>query len=344
MAGRTLCTGHGFQGSLSFPKLGRRVATKCQTSSSRARSDDSVAAVLDVSRRVTLALPLLSLWDLPSVATELSTYRRVVVTPEIAPDQSKYDPADPDLRAAARLLQDALGAQDVQREEKLWTEIIQKYGDMDKNWVPDLVGRAWGNRGNARSRMGKLDEALLDYNTSIDICPWSVDPVLNRGVVLEALGRFDDAVADYEAVLAVNRKDPGAWNNLGNAYAGMGKYEEAAEYYGRAAGLAPEFAFAKANRSVALFELGREKEAVRNFRTLLRRYPEFPDVRAALVAALWKMGMEGEAETEWLRVEDPRYKDRNWLQNERRWPPSLVNSLDDFLNLRDPNLRVAVGK
>ena len=42
------------------------------------------------------------------------------------------------------------------------------------------VGRAYGNRGNARSRMGRLGEALADYNKSIQICPWSVDPVLNR--------------------------------------------------------------------------------------------------------------------------------------------------------------------
>ena len=42
------------------------------------------------------------------------------------------------------------------------------------------VGRAYGNRGNAWSRMGRLGEALSDYNRSIQICPWSVDPVLNR--------------------------------------------------------------------------------------------------------------------------------------------------------------------
>lgn len=94
-----------------------------------------------------------------------------------------------------------------------------------------------------------------------------------------------------------------------------------------------------APRSIALFQLGQEREAVRNFRTLLRRYPEFPDVRAALVAGLWKLGMEEEAETEWTRVDDARYKNRNWLETERRWPPALVDSLDDFLELRDPNLR-----
>jgi hypothetical protein len=41
-------------------------------------------------------------------------------------------------------------------------------------------------------------------------------------------------------------------------------------------------------------------------RGLLRRYPDFPDMRAALAAAQWAAGREGDAETNWLRVEDPR--------------------------------------
>lgn len=69
------------------------------------------------------------------------------------------------------------------------TKIIEKYGAVDAPWGPDIVGRAWGNRGNARSRQGKLQEALRDYNTAIELCPWSVDPLLNRGAVLEQLGR-----------------------------------------------------------------------------------------------------------------------------------------------------------
>jgi hypothetical protein len=31
----------------------------------------------------------------------------------------------------------------LQEEEALWTEIIERYGGLDANWVPDLVGRAW---------------------------------------------------------------------------------------------------------------------------------------------------------------------------------------------------------
>lgn len=68
----------------------------------------------------------------------------------------------------------------MQSEEDLFTQLIEKYKDHDAKWVPDVVGRALGNRGNARSRQGKLDDAIADYNASIQMCPWSLDPVLNR--------------------------------------------------------------------------------------------------------------------------------------------------------------------
>ena len=67
-----------------------------------------------------------------------------------------------------------------QEEERLWTELIEKYGASDAIWKPDVVGRAYGNRGNARSRQGKMEEALADFGEAIDLCPWSVDPLLNR--------------------------------------------------------------------------------------------------------------------------------------------------------------------
>eukprot|EP00775_Hariotina_reticulata_P005595 gene5595-5833_t len=143
-------------------------------------------------------------------------------------------------------------------------QVIQQYSGINSVWMPDVVGRAYGNRGNARSRQGKLAAALSDYNVAIQLCPWSVDPVINRGVVLEALGRWDEAAADYQAVLAVAPDDPSAWNNLGNTNMGLGNWAEAERCFGKAAALAPSFSFAAANRTLALFQLGRTEEAIRN--------------------------------------------------------------------------------
>jgi tetratricopeptide (TPR) repeat protein len=253
----------------------------------------------------------------------------------LAPNQALYDAADPRLRAAALLVQDALNADDVEKEEALWTKIITEYGDVDAPWAADVVGRAWGNRGNSRARQGKLQEALSDYNTAIKLCPWSVDPVLNRGVTLEALGRFPEAIADYKAILKVAPDDPSAWNNYGNASAGLGDWKTASEGYARAAQLAPQFSFAMMNKAVADFQLGKDEIAFKQLRTLLRKYPDFADARAALAAALWEAGLQAQAEEEWGRVNDPRYRDLSWLQANRRWPPRLIRGLTAFLGIRD---------
>lgn len=38
-------------------------------------------------------------------------------------------------------------------------------------WVGDILSRSYGNRGNARSRQGKLEQAIEDYNKSIELAP-----------------------------------------------------------------------------------------------------------------------------------------------------------------------------
>ena len=71
----------------------------------------------------------------------------------------------------------------LQEEERLWTVLIEKFKEFDAPWKSDVVGRAFGNRGNARSRQGKMEEALVDFNEAIALCPWSPDPLLNRQVL-----------------------------------------------------------------------------------------------------------------------------------------------------------------
>lgn len=57
-------------------------------------------------------------------------------------------------------------------------------------------------------------------------------------------------------------------------------------------------------------------------------------MRAALAAASWGAGDVGEAESNWSRVEDPRYADLQWLARWRRWPPRIREDLENFLKLK----------
>lgn len=104
-----------------------------------------------VARRAALGLGasalLLSLWPTSSsalAATDATELLPASIQLALAPDQMLYDASDPQLRAAAQLLQQALNASDVVEEEALWSKIIADYGGLKQNWVPDLVGRVSG--------------------------------------------------------------------------------------------------------------------------------------------------------------------------------------------------------
>jgi hypothetical protein len=50
------------------------------------------------------------------------------------------------------MLQRGLNAPTLAEEEAAWTAVIDAYGRSTAPWADDVVGRALGNRGNARSR------------------------------------------------------------------------------------------------------------------------------------------------------------------------------------------------
>lgn len=90
---------------------------------------------------------------------------RCVCACRFPPSPQPWDYGDDDrLIDAQRLFQSALNAEDVREEERLWTVLIDKLSGLkDAPWRDDTLARVYGNRGNARGRQGKLQEALKDY-------------------------------------------------------------------------------------------------------------------------------------------------------------------------------------
>ena len=210
--------------------------------------------------------------------------------------------------------------------ETYWTQLLKL--------LPNEAA-IWSNRGNSRVGQNKLEDAIADYNKAVELAPKAPDPYLNRGAALEGLKQWEAAISDYNQLLALDPKDPSAYNNRGNAEAGLGQWEAAISDYDKAVELAPTFALARINCALALYQVGQTQEAIRSMRNLTRRYPQFADARAALTAALWDQGQRGEAESNWVAVIglDSRYKDLNWVETIRRWPPTMVAALEQFLKL-----------
>lgn len=59
--------------------------------------------------------------------------------------------------------------------------------------------------------MGRLDEALSDFDALLDEDPAYGPALLNRAMIFQELGRYADALRDLEAYLALPKEDEEYW-------------------------------------------------------------------------------------------------------------------------------------
>lgn len=121
--------------------------------------------------------------------------------------------------------------------------------------VLNANGRAatYINRGIARMRQSKAEEALEDFGRAKAINPDMPDLYINEGAVLVHLGRYDDALTALQKAVETGTDNLHiAYLNLGLAREGLGDVEGAYFDIARARELAPDW-------KVAEYELARFK-------------------------------------------------------------------------------------
>ncbi|ACA99886.1 TPR domain protein [Picosynechococcus sp. PCC 7002] len=229
-----------------------------------------------------------------------------------------------------RLTQTAIQAAkkgDLFTAEKIWSDLIEAFPQN-----PAL----WSNRGNTRASLNQFDAALDDLNEAIRLAPNQVEPYFNRGAILEQQQRFSEAIADYDKAIELDPQEAIAYHNRGNAYGSLGNWEQARQDYQKATELDPRFAWAAESYALALYQVGENNQAIQRMKGLVRKYPMFADARVALTAMLWGNHQFGEAESNWVAAAglDDRYRDLEWLEDIRRFPPKVLEDLDNFLNLQ----------
>lgn len=192
------------------------------------------------------------------------------------------------------------------------------------------------------------------------------DALVKRGLANEELKNWGGAAQDYtKAIDALRPKDgrpdkamkggatiqegdglgmnPLILNFRGNALSQLGRYDEAVEDYREATqifdndGEVRQASFSRANEALALFGAGRDAEAEKVMQVVVRNDPGVTDAHVALAASYWSQRKIAEAESQWkfacenIDTGCQSYKDLKWVAEIRRWPPSLVASLRDFL-------------
>lgn len=151
------------------------------------------------------------------------------------------------------------------------------------------------DRGYVLQQKGKLDDAIVQYQTAIKIAPDYAEAHNNLATVLANLNRHDEAITILKNALRINPEFAQAHFNLGFYLFEKGRYKEATEHLKKTLQIDP-------NQSDAYLQLGRalaEQElyadAIIAYQNAIRIDPHFASSHTYLGIALYKLGKLDEA-------------------------------------------------
>jgi tetratricopeptide (TPR) repeat protein len=151
------------------------------------------------------------------------------------------------------------------------------------------------NLGHALIRQGKVQEAVGHWKQALRIKPDYADAYTNLGKALWEAGRAAEAIEQYRQALRVKPDDAWAHYNLGCALEKMGRVEEAVEHYQQALQAKPDFAEAHYNLATVFLAGGKLPEAIDHYEQTVRIKPNFAEAWNNLGNALATAGRNPEA-------------------------------------------------
>ena len=124
---------------------------------------------------------------------------------------------------------------------------------------------AWNNLALAEAALGRNDQAVVAWQTSLALDPAQQAIWTSLAAALLQSGILDDAEAAAVQAIALDARDGAPWQVRALARAGRQDFAGAAAAFARAMDLAGETATLRANLGTMLFQCGRFHEASDNF-------------------------------------------------------------------------------
>ena len=151
-----------------------------------------------------------------------------------------------------------------------------------------VLVKTYHDYANALVRMGRTDEAIVQFGKLLEICPDFADARHELAVILLQEGRVDEAIAQFQKIQEQYPDKAMAYFDLGNAYFQKGQMDAAVTYYEKALEIKPDDVSARNNLGMAFLEQGMADEAAVQFRKALAIQPDFALARTNLDKALFR--------------------------------------------------------
>lgn len=120
-------------------------------------------------------------------------------------------------------------------------------------------------RGMAKIRAKKFEEAIADFDRAIRLKSDSIEAWYMRGHALLQLQRYDDAIAAYDRAIEIKSDYGQAWYERGLTLENLQRYEEAIESYQKTGEIHPDFYSVWERSGIVYNQLQRYEEAIQAF-------------------------------------------------------------------------------
>lgn len=135
---------------------------------------------------------------------------------------------------------------------------------------------AYSKRAFESFQKGLYDEALLDYDSALDVRSDNANDLMNRGIVKAKLDRHKDAIRDFKSSVYHDNTLIRNFVLMGNSYIALDNYRYAIEYYQRYLENAGPDAGVLYSLGIAYMKFHNDSEACQTFRKAI----ELGDERA----------------------------------------------------------------
>ncbi len=139
--------------------------------------------------------------------------------------------------------------------------------DYDKAISLSPQAEYYVNRGAAKAKLGRMDEALADFNKGLEIDKnWRVG-YLNRSIIYNQAGQFDLSLKDIDTYLRFDPNNADLWYEGGRCHRALNNPSKAIEYYSKAIRLKPNYGLFHLERGRTYEILGQTSAANQDFQT-----------------------------------------------------------------------------
>ena len=113
--------------------------------------------------------------------------------------------------------------------QQRFEQVFEQAQDLTKQYSNNLT--LWNLAGVSAVQLGYLDQAVIAFQSAININSGSADAHNNLGSVLIDQGNPEEAIKAFNEALAIKPDYAEAYYNMGNAFLDQDKLEEAEEAF-----------------------------------------------------------------------------------------------------------------